>query len=148
LLEILHLLMQNLPCPDKVMQSLEAFFRFSTLRTSKSTSASPLVPSCTARTAIAHCCCQHHCGALPPAPPIPLPLPPFLCAIVLPVLVACRLQFCHLCLSCLSAAPLLCRSSLSACRSFRVASACVLLHWASPFGSSCSEPRKTKLVRA
>jgi hypothetical protein len=36
-LEILHLLMQNSPCSDKAMQSLEAFFRFSTLRTSKST---------------------------------------------------------------------------------------------------------------
>jgi hypothetical protein len=36
-LEILHLLMQNSPCSDKVMQSLEAFFRFNTLRTSKST---------------------------------------------------------------------------------------------------------------
>jgi hypothetical protein len=36
-LEILHLLMQNSPCPDKAMQFLETFFRFSTLRTSKST---------------------------------------------------------------------------------------------------------------
>jgi hypothetical protein len=36
-LEILHLLMQNSQCSDKVMQSLEAFFRFSTLRTSKPT---------------------------------------------------------------------------------------------------------------
>jgi hypothetical protein len=36
-LEILHLLMQNSPCSDKAMRSLEAFFRFSTLRTSKST---------------------------------------------------------------------------------------------------------------
>jgi hypothetical protein len=31
------LLMQNSPCSDKVFQSLEIFFRFSTLRTSKST---------------------------------------------------------------------------------------------------------------
>jgi hypothetical protein len=30
-------LMQNSPWSDKVFQSLEAFFRFSTLRTSKST---------------------------------------------------------------------------------------------------------------
>jgi hypothetical protein len=36
-LKVLHLLMQNSPCSDKVMQSLETFFRFSTLRTSKST---------------------------------------------------------------------------------------------------------------
>jgi hypothetical protein len=36
-LEILHLLMQNLPCSDEVIQSLEAFFRSNTLRTSKST---------------------------------------------------------------------------------------------------------------
>jgi hypothetical protein len=36
-LELLHLLMQHPPCPDKVMQSLEAFFRFRNLRTSKST---------------------------------------------------------------------------------------------------------------
>jgi hypothetical protein len=36
-LELLHLLMQNSPCSDKAMQSLEAFLRFSTLRTSKST---------------------------------------------------------------------------------------------------------------
>jgi hypothetical protein len=36
-LELLHLLMQNLPCSDKDMQSLETFFRFSNLRTSKST---------------------------------------------------------------------------------------------------------------
>jgi hypothetical protein len=36
-LEILHLLMQNWPCSDKVMQSLEVFFRFSNLRTPKST---------------------------------------------------------------------------------------------------------------
>jgi hypothetical protein len=36
-LELLHLLMQNLPCSDEVMQSLETFFRFSNLRTSKST---------------------------------------------------------------------------------------------------------------
>jgi hypothetical protein len=37
-LEMLHLLMQNSPCSDKAMQSLEAFFRlFSNLRTSKST---------------------------------------------------------------------------------------------------------------
>jgi hypothetical protein len=31
------LLMQNSPCSDKVFQSLETSFRFSTLRTSKST---------------------------------------------------------------------------------------------------------------
>jgi hypothetical protein len=36
-LEILYPLMQNSPCPDKVMRSLETSFRFSTLRTSKST---------------------------------------------------------------------------------------------------------------
>lgn len=36
-LELLHLLMQHSPCSDKVMQSLETFFRFSNLRTSKST---------------------------------------------------------------------------------------------------------------
>jgi hypothetical protein len=36
-LELLHLLMQSLPCSDKIMQSLETFFRFSNLRTSKST---------------------------------------------------------------------------------------------------------------
>jgi hypothetical protein len=36
-LELLHLLMQHSPCSDKVMQSLEAFFCFSTLRTSKAT---------------------------------------------------------------------------------------------------------------
>jgi hypothetical protein len=36
-LEILHLLMQNLPCSDEVMQSLETSFRFSNLRTPKST---------------------------------------------------------------------------------------------------------------
>jgi hypothetical protein len=36
-LELLHLLMQNLPCPDKIMQSLGTFFRFGNLRTSKST---------------------------------------------------------------------------------------------------------------
>jgi hypothetical protein len=34
----LHLLMQHSPCSDKAMQSLETSFRFSTLRTSKSTS--------------------------------------------------------------------------------------------------------------
>jgi hypothetical protein len=34
----LHLLlMQHPPCSDKAMQSLETFFRFSNLRTSKST---------------------------------------------------------------------------------------------------------------
>jgi hypothetical protein len=37
-LEILHLLVQNLPCSDKkVVQSLETFFRSNTVRTSKST---------------------------------------------------------------------------------------------------------------
>ena len=36
-LELLHLLMQHSPCSDKVMQSLETFFRFSNLRTPKST---------------------------------------------------------------------------------------------------------------
>ena len=36
-LELLHLLMQHSPCSDKAMQSLETFFRFSDLRTSKST---------------------------------------------------------------------------------------------------------------
>ena len=36
-LELLHLLMQHSPCSDKAMQSLETFFRFSNLRTSKST---------------------------------------------------------------------------------------------------------------
>jgi hypothetical protein len=36
-LEILHLLMQNWPCSDNAMQSLETFLRFSNLRTSKST---------------------------------------------------------------------------------------------------------------
>ena len=36
-LELLHLLMQHSLCSDKVMQSLETFFRFSNLRTSKST---------------------------------------------------------------------------------------------------------------
>jgi hypothetical protein len=36
-LELLHLLMQHPPCPDKAMQSLEALFRFSNLRTPKST---------------------------------------------------------------------------------------------------------------
>ena len=36
-LEIFHLLMQNSPCSDEVMQSLETFFRFSNLRTPKST---------------------------------------------------------------------------------------------------------------
>ena len=36
-LELLHLLMQHPPCSDKAMQSLETFFRFSNLRTSKST---------------------------------------------------------------------------------------------------------------
>jgi hypothetical protein len=36
-LKILHLLMQNSPCSDRAMQSLETSFRFSTLRTSKST---------------------------------------------------------------------------------------------------------------
>jgi hypothetical protein len=36
-LELLHLLMQNLPCSDEVMQSLETSFRFSNLRTPKST---------------------------------------------------------------------------------------------------------------
>jgi hypothetical protein len=36
-LELLHLLMQNSLCSDKVMQSLETFFRFSNLRTPKST---------------------------------------------------------------------------------------------------------------
>jgi hypothetical protein len=36
-MEILHLLMQNSPCSDEVMRSLETSFRFSTLRTSKST---------------------------------------------------------------------------------------------------------------
>jgi hypothetical protein len=30
-LELLHLLMQNSPCSDEVMQSLGTFFRFSTL---------------------------------------------------------------------------------------------------------------------
>jgi hypothetical protein len=35
-LEILHFFMQNWPCSDKAMQFLEAFFRFSNLRTSKS----------------------------------------------------------------------------------------------------------------
>jgi hypothetical protein len=33
----LHLLMQNLPCSVKAMQSLETVFRFSNLRTSKAT---------------------------------------------------------------------------------------------------------------
>jgi hypothetical protein len=36
-LELLYLLMQHSPCSDKVMQSLETFFRFSNLRTPKST---------------------------------------------------------------------------------------------------------------
>jgi hypothetical protein len=36
-LELWHLLMQHSPCSDKAMQSLETFFRFSNLRTSKST---------------------------------------------------------------------------------------------------------------
>jgi hypothetical protein len=36
-LELLYLLMQNEPCSDKAMQSLETCFRSSTLRTSKST---------------------------------------------------------------------------------------------------------------
>jgi hypothetical protein len=36
-LELLHLLMQQSPCSDKAMQSLETFFRFSNLRTSKPT---------------------------------------------------------------------------------------------------------------
>ena len=34
-LELLHLLVQSLPCSDKAMQSLETSFRFSNLRTSK-----------------------------------------------------------------------------------------------------------------
>jgi hypothetical protein len=34
-LELLNLLMQHSPCSDKAMQSLETFFRFSNLRTSK-----------------------------------------------------------------------------------------------------------------
>jgi hypothetical protein len=33
----LHLLMQNLPCSDKVIQSLGTSFRSNTLRTSKTT---------------------------------------------------------------------------------------------------------------
>ena len=36
-LELLHLLMQHSPCSDKVIRSLDAFFRFSNLRTPKST---------------------------------------------------------------------------------------------------------------
>ena len=36
-LELLHLLMQHSLCSDKAMQSLETFFRFSNLRTPKST---------------------------------------------------------------------------------------------------------------
>ena len=36
-LELLHLLMQHPPCSDKGMLSLETSFRFSNLRTSKST---------------------------------------------------------------------------------------------------------------
>jgi hypothetical protein len=36
-LELVHLLMQQSPCSDEAMQSLETFFRFSNLRTPKST---------------------------------------------------------------------------------------------------------------
>ena len=36
-LELLHLLMQHPPCSDEVMRSLETSFRFSNLRTPKST---------------------------------------------------------------------------------------------------------------
>ncbi len=36
-LELLHLLMQHSPCSDKVIRSLDTFFRLRNLRTSKST---------------------------------------------------------------------------------------------------------------
>jgi hypothetical protein len=87
-----------------------------------------------------HCCALS--SLLPPAPPFPLPLFSFLCAVVLSALAAS--SFAVFCLFCLSAAavrrfsyvvrsvspPLVCPAPLSL------------------FGPSCSEPRKTKLVRA
>jgi hypothetical protein len=78
-----------------------------------------------------HCCCRT-------APVFPLPLPSFLCAVVLSPLVVSSFVF--------FAGPFLpflplrcCRSSPFLCRSFRVASACVLLHY---------KPVRAQLLRA